>query len=137
MESAWLPTHPAALPADLAAAASQPAAAAAPSPSSPSNIGLQLWHLLGTSLLKPGPPPFAKAVRLMSAAPRRKQLANSVPWLVKLQTTKLASNRSPSRTVRRVRRNLINNFPTTLPPASRVLDLGHRNSFPTRPLPII
>jgi hypothetical protein len=42
----------------------------------PSNIGLQLWRPLEPSLLKLGPPPLARAVRLMSAAKRRKQLAN-------------------------------------------------------------
>ena len=67
----------------------------------------------------------------MSAAQRRKQLANSSPWLVKLRATKLASIRSPPRTLRHTRRILTDNFATTLPPASRVLGLGHRNSqFP-------
>ena len=103
----------------------------------PSNAGLRLWHLLEPSLLKLGPPPLAKVVPLMSAAPRRKQLANSSPWLVKLRTTKLALIRSPPRTLRHTRRILTDNFATTLPPASRVLGLGHRNSFPTHPLPII
>jgi hypothetical protein len=48
--------------------------------------------------------------------------------------TKMASDRDPSTSLRRIRRNLIDNFATILPPGTRVLTLNSEFSFPTSTL---
>ena len=101
------------------------------------HVGSRLWSRLEPSLLKLGPPPLVWAMRIMSAARRRKRLANSSLRWIKLGTGKFVSVLGLPTTLRRTRRVITDNFATTLAPASRVLDLGLRNSFPSHPLPII
>jgi hypothetical protein len=76
-------------------------------------------------------------VRFLYRSRGDRHCCNSTPRLAKLWATKFGFGFSPTRALRRIRRNLIDNFSTALPPASRVLGLGHRNSFPTHPLPTI
>jgi hypothetical protein len=60
--------------------------------------------------LKLGPPPLAGAMRPMWTATGRKQLANSTPRSAKLWASKFGFGFSPTRALRRIRRNLIDNF---------------------------
>ena len=106
-KSAWLLTHPAALPADLAAAASQPAAAAAPSPSSPVKCWSPTLAPSRAQFVKAGPASARQGCAAHVGSTAAQQLANSSLWLVKLRTTKLASIRSLSRTLRHTHCNLI------------------------------
>jgi hypothetical protein len=80
IKSAWLLTQS----TDAAcshSSSSQPASGGGGGRPHPSNVGLQLWHPLGTSWLKLGPPPLARAMRPMLTATGRKQLTTLVLFL--------------------------------------------------------
>ena len=81
-----------------------------------SNVGPRLRSRLEPSLFKLGPPPLVWAMRIMSAARRRKRLANSSLRWIKLGTGKFVSVLGLPTTLRRTRRVITDNFATTLAP---------------------
>ena len=119
-----LAAHPSSSAACRSCCCSQPASggAAAPSPSSPVKCWPPALAPSRAQFVKAGSPPLARAMRRMSAAKRRRQLANSSLRLARLDPQSLTSGLDPSRTLRRIHRNLIDNSPTTLPrfPGSRL-----------------
>ena len=129
MKSAWLLTHPLCVCSHCSS--SRPANGG--SGAAAATTGQMLVRDFGAV----SSPVYLSLARLRSSglcgSYRQQGAANGLPIALSGGSNegpqKLVSGLGPSATLRRTRRVITDNFTTTLAPASRVLDLGLRNSF--------